>query len=288
MPQFFSNKKLIVFLVSIILLVALIGISMRDREKLTLPEQFIMDSVGWIQSMFYQPAQYVAGFFENIEEIKNTYNENKILKSKLEDFVKISVEANQLRTENKKLLQLLNKKDSLRDYVIRHGTVIARTPEGWHNFFSINIGQQDGVKRDMAVITANGLIGKVKDVSQFSATVQLLTDVDRTNRVSAIVDGERSAFGLIEGYDIENKLLLFKKIPNDIEIATGATVVTSGLGGTFPRGLVIGTVTEVVPDEYGLTQMAFIEPSADFYDIGHVMVIERKILGTKDMQEESK
>jgi rod shape-determining protein MreC len=279
MPQFFSNKKLIVLLVSIILLVALIGISMRDREQLTLPEQFIMDSVGWVQSLFYQPAQLVAGFFENVEEIKYVYEENKLLKSRLEDFVKISVEANQLRSENKRLMELIGKENSLRNYIIRHASVIARTPDGWHSFFTINIGSQDGVSAKMAVITAEGLIGKIKEVSPFSSTVQILTDVDRTNRISAIVDGDEAAFGLIEGYDPETKKLLFKKIPSNITLEVGATVVTSGLGGIFPRGLVIGSITEVQADEYGATQMAIVEPSANFYDIDHVMVIERELNG---------
>jgi rod shape-determining protein MreC len=277
MPQFFSNKKLIVLLVSIILLVALIGFSMREREQLSLPEQFIMDSVGWMQSLFYHPAQLVAGFFENIEEIKYVYEENKLLKSRLEDFVKLSVETNQLRSENKRLMELIGKETSMRDYVIRHATVIARTPEGWHDFFTINKGAQDGVAAKMAVITSKGLIGKIKEVSPFSSTVQLLTDVDRTNRISAIVDGDESAFGLIEDYDVENKKLLFKKIPSDIQVEVGATVVTSGLGGVFPRGLVIGTIIAVESDEYGATQMAIVEPAANFYNIEHVMVIEREL-----------
>ena len=80
MPHFFLNKRLILLLVSIIILVALIGFSLKDRQSLTWSEQFVKDSVGWVQSIFHQPAQYVAGFFENVQDIKNTYEENKILK----------------------------------------------------------------------------------------------------------------------------------------------------------------------------------------------------------------
>ena len=84
MPQFFLNKRLIILLVSIIVLVALIGISLKDRKSLSWPEQFIKDTVGVVERVFQKPANYVAGFFENVEDVKRTYEENKKLKAKLD------------------------------------------------------------------------------------------------------------------------------------------------------------------------------------------------------------
>ncbi|WP_102345408.1 rod shape-determining protein MreC [Bacillus sp. Marseille-P3661] len=275
MPQFFLNKRLIVLLVSIILLVALIGFSLNDRSKLSWPEQFLKDTVGWFQSILHQPAQYAAGFFENISEIKNTFEENKLLKARLDEYVELNARVLELESENERLREILDKKESLRNFKITQATVIARNPDYWHELIFINKGEQHGVKINMAVITSKGMIGKVKQVSQFTSTVQLLSAEDRTNRISAIIKGNADVFGLIEGYDEERKALLFKRIPFDVKVEEKQTVVTSGLGGVFPKGLVIGEVIEVVPDEYGLTQMAYIKPSADFYDIDHVMIVER-------------
>ena len=84
MPQFFLNKRLILLLVSIIVLVALIGFSLKDREGLTWPEQFVKDTTGWVQSIIHTPARSISQFFSNVNDIKNTYEENKILKSKLD------------------------------------------------------------------------------------------------------------------------------------------------------------------------------------------------------------
>lgn len=275
MPQFFSNKKLILLLASIILLVALIGLSMRDRDKLTWPEQLMKDSVGWVQSIFTKPADYVAGFFENVRDINRVYEENKRLKKQLDEYASLSVKVSELTLENEDLREKAIIDETLREYKVRNALVIARSPEEWHQFLTIDKGQKDGIEKNMAVITNKGLIGKVKDVSQFSSTVQLISDIDRTNRISAVVEGNDRAFGLIEGYQTEKKAIVMTKIPSDVEIKKGQIVATSGLGGTFPRGLVIGKIKKVTPDDYGLTQTALIEPAADLYDVDHVMVTER-------------
>ncbi len=276
MPQFFSNKRLIVLLVSIILLVALIGYSMSDRRSLTWPEQFMKDSVGWVQSIFKEPALYVAGFFENITEMKNLYEENQILKSHLDSYAQVAVEVNVLRRQNQNLKDALEIKESLFDYQLIPALVIHRTPDRWNEYIGINKGKQDGIERDMAVITSKGLVGKVKHVSQFTSTVQLLKDHDRTNRISAMVDTETTeVFGFIEGFDEQTGALMLRKIAADVEIEEGQTVVTSGLGGIFPQGLLIGKIIRIEADEYGLTKNAYVEPSASFNHLDYVMIIKR-------------
>ncbi|MFX3624562.1 MAG: rod shape-determining protein MreC [Ectobacillus sp.] len=282
MPQFFLNKRLIMLLVSIILLVALIGISLKERQKLTWPEQFIKDTVGVVERTFEKPAQYVAGFFQNIEDIKHTYQENKVLKAKLDKYAELSVAVKDLEKENRELRAILKKKDTLRDYNPLQATVIGRNPDKWYDLVAIDKGAQHGVKKDMAVVTEKGLIGKVKSVSQFTATVELLSSLNRTNRISAVVQEDTAIFGLIEGYDKEKQALVFAKIPSDAKVKKDQIVVTSGLGGIFPQGLVIGTVTDVTPDEYGLTQTAYVKPAADLSDINNVMVAKRTMRTAED------
>lgn len=276
MPQFFSNKRLIVLLVSIILLVALIGYSMSDRRSLTWPEQFMKDSVGLVQTAFKKPALYVAGFFENVSAMKDLYEENQVLKEHLDSYAKVAVEVNVLRRENENLKESLGVRESLFDLQVIPALVIHRTPDRWNDFVGVNKGAQHGIEKDMAVITSKGLVGKVKNVSEFTSTVQLLTDYDRTNRISAMVDGEDiEVFGFIEGFDEETGALMLKKIEADAQIETGQTVITSGLGGVFPKGLLVGEVFQVEADEYGLTKNAYIEPSASFRHLDHVMIIRR-------------
>ncbi|ENQ3077941.1 rod shape-determining protein MreC [Bacillus multifaciens] len=275
MPQFFLNKRLIVLLVSIILLVALIGISLKERKNLTWPEQFVKDTVGVVERVFQKPANYVAGFFENVEDVKRTYEENKELKAKLDKYAELSVKVKELEKTNEELRDILGKKDTLSDFKPIQATVIARNPDKWNDLIGIDKGAQQGIQKDAAVITSKGLIGKVKSVSQFTSTVELISSLNRTNRISAVVRGDSNVFGLIEGYDKEKQQLVFTKIPSGVKVEKDQTVVTSGLGGVFPDGLVIGQIVEVTADEYGLTQTAYIKPAADLSDVSNVMVAKR-------------
>ncbi|ABY45456.1 rod shape-determining protein MreC [Bacillus mycoides] len=275
MPQFFLNKRLIVLLVSIILLVALIGISLKERNSLSWPEQFIKDTVGVVERVFQKPANYVAGFFENVEDVKRTYEENKKLKAKLDSTADLSAVVKNLDDENKKLRELTGKEKSRGDYTEVQASVVSRNPDKWYDLVGIDKGAQQGIKKDMAVVTPKGLVGRVKSVSQFTSSVELLSSMSRTNRVSAIVQGQENIFGLIEGYDKEKQLLLFTKISSDAEVQKDQLVVTSGLGDIFPKGLAIGKIVDVQPDPYGLTKTAYVKPSADLNDVEHIIVAKR-------------
>lgn len=276
MPSLFSNKKLIILLVSIIILVALIGYSLTDREKITGPEQVVRDTVGWVQTIFMKPAYTIEGFFKNIQDIARVYEENKLLKERLEEHAQISVERNLLRTENETLKEMLELKESLNDYLIRSAVVIQRNPDRWNEYIGLNKGAKHGVTPNMGIVDSQGgLIGKIKQVSEFSSIVQLLTDNDRTNRVSAMVFTERPEYGFIEGYEEESGLLVMRKIDIDAQVEKGQMVTTSGKGGVYPNGLLIGEVVEVKPDEYGLTQNAYIEPTANFHALDYIYIIER-------------
>lgn len=286
MPKFFLNKRLIILLVSIMLLVALIGFSLKERNELSWMEKFVKDTVVFMQSIVHKPAQFVAGFFENVSDLRHTYEENKRLKEHLEQYVLLQSEVELLKKENERLRELLNKKESLRDFVAIQATVIGRNPDRWEETLIVNKGSQHGVKKNIAVITPQGLIGKVRSVSPFSATVQLLSAKDRQNRISAFIQGDENVFGLIEGYDEAREMLLLKRIPYDAKIEKGQRVFTSGLGGIFPKGLFIGEVEEVVADEYGLTQIAYIKPAANFYDIEDVIIVKRKIDMVQEEEEQ--
>ncbi|AIM15761.1 MULTISPECIES: rod shape-determining protein MreC [Neobacillus] len=275
MPQFFLNKRLIILLVSIIVLVALIGFSLRDRSKLTWPEQFVRDTTGWFQSLVSRPANYLAGFFENLQDLQNTYEENEELKTRVEKIASLEAEIQELKKDNKELRDVLDAKQTLRDFEPLPATVIGRNPDRWHEIMIINKGKTDGIEKNMAVVTATGLVGKVKSVNQFSSTVQLLSAMDPKNRISAVIQGEKDVYGFVQGFDAKKKLLMVKAIPSSEKIEKGQTVITSGMGGVFPKGLIIGKVEEVKPDQYGLNQTALIKPGADFYDIENVIVIKR-------------
>lgn len=279
MPPFFSNKKLIVLLTSLIILVALIGFSMKDRKQISWPEQFVHDTVGFFQLTFSKPARYVAGFFENVQDIRNVYQENKVLKSHLQQYAELNTNYKDLQqqyTELKKQLNISGMAD-LTDYKKHVAFVIGRSFDDWNQQITVNKGLKQGIKQGMAVVTADGFIGKVTEVSQFTSVITLITDPSNNNQISGAVlkNKGKEIDGMIEGYDDKKNVLLFEKLPIDSNVAKGDSVITSGLGGVYPKGLLIGKVIKVSPDQYGLTKVAEVQPAANFNNIEYVDIIER-------------
>ncbi|MEK8199050.1 rod shape-determining protein MreC [Lysinibacillus sp. FSL M8-0134] len=275
MPHFFFNKKVILLLVGMVFLVALISFSLRDRTNATLPEQIIKDTVGVAQSIVAKPANYINGIFNNIDSLLNTYEENKRLKARLEDFAVVQAEATDLKSENSKLRELLGKTESLKAFNPIHATVIARNPDQWEEKIILDKGSSHGVQKNMAVMTAKGLVGKITLVTPFTSEVELLYTNNPNYRVSAMVLGEKEAYGLIEGFDEERNELIMKRIDSSMKVKEGEQVVSSGLGGIFPKGVPIGEITEVSTDDHGLTKMAYVKPSDEFSILEHVVIAKR-------------
>ncbi|MBM7572029.1 rod shape-determining protein MreC [Aquibacillus albus] len=288
--SFFRRKRLFTILIGFIILVGLIGFSLRDRDDLSTFEQFLHDTVGWLQSIVHVPVEFTTSFFSNIDDIRNTYDENQILKSRLNEYKNLIYEVQELRQDNEDLRNILEKTESITDFRPIQSTVIARGPEQWFQQVKINRGKQDGVEANMAVITGKGMIGKVQSASQFSSTVLLLSGFDRTNRISAYVNSEEledDVPGFIVGYDEESELLELELNEYDTKLKEGELVVSSGLGGVFPKGLEIGTIKEVSPDRYGLTQIAYVQPSADLNRLNHVIVVDRSIAQPDEIDGQS-
>ena len=283
MPQFFFNKRLILLLITFIIFIILIGFSVKDRENLTWPEQFLKDTTGWVTSVFATPIEKINELTENITDLKNTYDENQVLKSRVDEIATLEAEVALLKKDNEELKATLEKTTSLTDRKVYQATVIGRNPDRWDETVTIDKGVNDGIKQDMAVITASGLIGKVKTVNNLTSTIQLISSLDNTNRISAEIQANgTSYFGLIEGFDSASKNLILKRIPVDAVIEVGQQVITSGKGGVFPKGLLIGTVEKIESAEFGLNLNAYIKPSAQLYDLEHVMVIERVMIDPAD------
>ncbi|GIP61494.1 cell shape-determining protein MreC [Virgibacillus pantothenticus] len=288
--SFLRKKRLFILLIGFILLVALIGFSLRDREELTIVEEIVDDTVGLVQSIIHAPVNLVTDITGNIGDFKDTYKENRLLKEKLAEYKGLIYEVQELKEENEELRNNLEltESDSMRNYKSIQATVISRSPERWLEQITINKGKNDGIKKNMAVITAEGMVGKVMTPSKNSATVQLLTGFDQFNRISGKINRKGdNIVGMIEGYDKESKHLIFRIIEESKkDIKKDELIVSSGMGGVFPAELPIGKVQKVVPDKYGLTKTALVKPSADMYEINQVIVVDRAVQTDANQESE--
>lgn len=277
MPSFFSNKKLIVLLTSLVVLIALISYSLRQGSKSTWPEQFVQDTVGWFQYVMNVPAQYAAGFFQNVNDMGNAYKENKKLKAGLADYARVEQENRDIThryNDLKKLMNLANSPD-LFSYTKHTAMVIGRSYDQWNQIVTVDKGRIDGIRAGMPVIAPGGLIGRISRTGNFTSEVSLISDNQNINQISAIIQNTR-IYGMIEGYDANKGMLLFQKIPIKSNVQKGQLVTTSGLSGMYPSGLMIGQVASVTTDQYGLTKAAEVKSSVNLNDLTSVMIIERK------------
>lgn len=287
MFKFMGSKRLFVLLIGVILAVALMGLTLGKREKMTWLEMFASDTVSFAQSLFYKPAGYIAGFFGDIGNLRDIYEENKVLKKRLMDYAKDTARLNALEKQNRELLDALSfteKQKQENHYVWHVAEAVAVSPDPVYNTtIRINLGSKDGIRENMAVATVDGLIGRIDRVAPFYSTVQLISDIlykdvdfkiDTSKAIAATVKGKDS-FGMIESYDNESGYLIMDKIPESDQIAAGDTIITSGLGGVFPAGVVIGTVVSKREGDFGIAYKAYIKPAARFKPGQAIFVIEK-------------
>jgi rod shape-determining protein MreC len=149
------------------------------------------------------------------------------------------------------------------------GDVVGVEPNPYLRYVTVNVGALQGVEVGMPVVSGgDGLIGRVAQVGPRTAEVQLLTDTD--SAVAALLQTSRVT-GLVVGQP--DGTLRMEYIPQEQHIDVGDIVLTSGLGGLMPKGLVIGQVTEVLQMDYALFQSAVVRPAIDLSRLELVLVI---------------
>lgn len=275
MNPIFSNKKLIGWVIGIIVALALIMYSVTYGSNIV--TQGVNDVTNILGRLVSYPANSINDFIDSVGDLSNTYQENQSLKQKIDTIHELEVQLNELKRDNQKMKETLKLQDTLNDYTLVNATVIARNPDTWRDVITINKGSNDGIQPQMSVMSDNGLVGKVLDVNPTSARIALLSNADNTLvRVAAMIQNEKEPiYGTITGYDEKTNMLVMSQIQATQDIKVGAKVVTSGLGGISPNSLYIGTVEEVAMDRFGLYKEVKIRPAADTNDVRYVTVVIR-------------
>jgi len=276
-----GNKRLLILLLGLICFIALMGLTLGKRGQATWPEKFVGDTLSWTQGLFYKPAGYIAGFFEDMKQMRTIFIENQVLKQTLTKYARDTTRLNDLEQQNKRLQEALGfteRQKQANNYTFRIAEVVAVSPDSLNNTVRINLGEKDGVKPNMAVVSVDGLVGRVLQTFSFYSNVQLLNGVDDTANESkaisvTIKNRENESFGMIESYDpTQQKLIMTKIDPND-KLEVGDEVITSGLGQVFPRGIPVGKVVSRKPGTYGISHEATIQPFASFTHLREVFVV---------------
>lgn len=184
-----------------------------------------------------------------------------------------NIRLKEVEAENEALRRLLKFAEANPDLELKaatvRGQVIGREPSNLARYLVIDIGEKDGVRRNMPVVTEEGLVGTVDQVYASASKVRLINDLNHT--VNVIL--QRSRVQAVARGTVEGDLLL-EWIPQDPEaVAVGDIVLTSGLGGRFPRLLVVGQVVEARQRDYEMYRSAVVRPVVDFQRLDFVLVV---------------
>ena len=289
LKQFFNNKKLITLLVSFIIFIGILWFSFSNFGTPPVVQQLTSDVTAVMGRIFSKPANALNNFFSDINYLEDTFKENKRLKEKVDSLAESQAELSVLREENVQLKSELDLRSSLTEYSTMTGTVISRNPDAWVDQVIVDRGSMDGLERGMSVMSKNGLVGRISEVSPTSSKVTLLSTTAPSSILTSteIMQEEETIFGVLTGFDLERNELVMEQITSEAAIEIGKEVITSGLGGLVPRGLLVGTITEISLDSQGLGQRVYIEPATDFTDIQFVTIINRIAESPEFISEES-
>ena len=265
-------KKIVTVLGVILLLLLLIYFTEGNYLRVTIVDDLLLTYLTPVQGFISRLGLGTVGFFQELFAFHHSQQENRVLKEELASRENLRGLVLELQKENYRLRKMLDFREHSA-YELLPSEVIARDPSNWFETITINKGSQHGVKKNMAVVTPEGLVGNILNVSPSSSQVLLLTDSRRA--VSAIVMRSREPgdIGIVEGSSGENVYLKFSNLPPEANIQPGDIVISSGLGGIFPKGLVIGTVQETGLDQYGLLQQALVLPSVNFNRLEEVFIV---------------
>lgn len=188
-------------------------------------------------------------------------NENAQLRREL-------IDKREVQAENDRLKDLLELKQT-HESVSLSAMVIGRDMSLWSNWIMIDRGSDHSIQKDTPLIAQKGVVGKVSSVGKNTSRCVLI--IDRRSKLSGLVQRSRD-IGIVEGTD--EGLLKMRYLSIEADIAIGDVIITSGLGGIYPKALPIGTVITLGKDSNGLHLFAMIRPFVDFNTLEEVACLK--------------
>ena len=266
-----SKTGMVGGIITLILLIILVIISNIQVDKMNSIENIFSAIINPIQNGITYLKNKIAGndsFFTRVNELKAENEELLQKNSELEQSLR---ELEIIKAENATLKEYVDLKDKYQEYETVPAYVINKDIGNYTNTVIINAGKNDGIDVDMTVISEKGLVGQIVSVTDTTAKVQTL--VDSGTPVSATIK-TRGDNMLLRGTLNDNTTLIASYIPTSATLLAGDTIETSGLGGIYPKGILIGTIKEVVNTQNITDRYAKVETAVDFNKLNTVLVIK--------------
>ena len=258
----------------VLLLLVMMILTIYEQSSGTLfsPESSLSRLITPVQSLVSRVTQSVSGYLYRVKLRSNIEYEYNQLKAQNDELVLRSLLYEELEEENTQLRALLGEYDARAEMNPVLARVIASESGNYFSTFTINKGKNDGVDTQMAVITSEGLIGYTYEV--FDTTAKVITVIDDQASLAALIESSRDQ-GAVKGTlgSTGEPLCRMYYLSADSVPRPGDRVITSGVGVSFPKGLLIGYVRESTRAIEDNKHYIVVEPAADFEHIENVLVL---------------
>jgi rod shape-determining protein MreC len=263
-----KNRPLLLGCVLLLAALLLYSVSLRQQDRTNVAEAIVLRITGPIQASLDRVIRGGADLWGRYLYLVDTEEDNRRLLEENRTLKALLIQSDEVRLENARLRRLLEFKEA-QEITTLPARVIAEDASSWFRTVTINKGRDQGVVEGLPVVVAEGVVGRVVRSSPRSARVLLITDA--SSAVASLLQDNR-ARGVCRGH---GELLDFDFVLRKEEVKVGDRVVTSGMGGVFPKGLVIGQVASVDRREFGLFQNIQVTPAVDFSHLEEVLVLVR-------------
>ena len=272
MQRFTRLQKVLMSLISVILVLGCVMMGLRQNALSNLG----YSAWTYIQyGLFEYPLESVGSMFSDVANLWHQYDDNQFLNKQLaqQRSYKTMYEDEQNKTmELEKLLDIKGEGKKTKTISAR---VIRRSPETWNQTVTISAGSVHKVQENMLVQTSEGAVGLVTDVQTTTSTVELLTSegIENDIAVKMSLDDGKTIEGVIQSYDVERNEYRMVLYNNENNITNGQSVATSGMGGNYPSGILVGTVTEIEQDDNSIISTVYVRPVSNIQSFTYCLVV---------------
>lgn len=267
-------QKILISLISFFLVLSCLMLSLRQNTISDLGYS------AWTYiryGLFESPATSVSNALTDFSNLCHAYQDNVYLNEQLANQRSYQTLYAQEHNRNLELQGLLELKNSMPEATQISAQVLARPGQTWNQTFTVSAGSASGVEEGMAVASAYGLVGMVSEVQTNTSTVTLLTSNELPNdfAIQISMDDGSTVEGVFQGYDAAANRYEIRLFDHEAVVLPGQKVATSGKGGVYASGLMVGTVTGTVMNDDAVVSTVYASPVEDISGFSYVNIFSK-------------
>ena len=266
------SKKSVLAVIAVAISLLLMVLAVQGRARFPLLDRAIVAVAAPINSQLVavsNKADSIRSFFAALTTMQE---ENKKIKAEVEALRYANIQMAEIWAENQRLANLLQYKNEAKNLKLLTTKVIGKDIGDTHDNVLVNSGKSQGIRENMPVVNASGLVGIIDETYPDASRVLLVTS-PRCRVGGIVLRANSRVVGVVTGVSGGNGVLQMSNMARDADIVSGDIIVTSGFGGNHPGGLVIGTVSDISLNDGGLLKQAKIVPTVDFGRMEEVMIV---------------